>query len=219
MTTESPGLRERKKAKTRLAISNVATRMFIARGFDDVTVAEVAAAADVSVATIFNYFETKEDLFFDRDGETIEAQRRCIVEREAGETITSALHRGFLLAIAAAVPNLMADRASFLRTIEGSSALRARVRLGFERAEASLAETIAEETGAVAGDPTPKIVAAMLVAIQRMLMESARAAALRGDGVAPTKRRLQLSCDRAFALLEGGVRGHGKKKAPGRGGR
>jgi AcrR family transcriptional regulator len=219
MTAENPGLRERKKAKTRLAISNVATKMFIQRGFDDVTVAEVAAAADVSVATIFNYFETKEDLFFDREGEGIEAQRRCVLERKAGETITSALHRGYLAAIDLRVPDLMAQGASFLRTIERSSALRARVRLGLDKAEASLAETIAEETEAAAGDPTPQIVAAMLVAIQRALMENARAAALRGDAVAPTKRRLRQACDRAFALLEGGVRGHGKKKAPGRGGR
>jgi AcrR family transcriptional regulator len=218
MTTEIPGLRERKKAKTRLAISNVATKMFIERGFDDVTVAEVAAAADVSVATIFNYFETKEDLFFDRDGAVIEAQRRSILERKAGETITSVLHRAFLAAIDAGMPQLMARGASFLRTIEGSPALRARLRLGFEKAEASLAETIADETEAVAGDPTPQIVAAMLVAIQRTLMERAGAAALRKDAVAPTKRRLREACDRAFVLLEGGLRGYGKKAA-GRGGR
>ena len=219
MTTEKPGLRERKKAQSRLAISNVATKMFIERGFDDVTVAEVAAAADVSVATIFNYFETKEELFFDREGEVVEAQRRCILERKTGQTITSALHRGFLAAIDAGLPNLMAHDASFLRTIEGSSALRARARLGFEKAEALLAETIAEEAEAVAGDPTPQIVAAMLVAIQRTLMESAGAAALRGDAVASTKRRLRQACDRAFVLLEGGMRGYGKKKSPGRGGR
>jgi AcrR family transcriptional regulator len=218
MTTEKPGLRERKKARTRLAISNVATKMFIERGFDGVTVAEVAAAADVSVATIFNYFETKEELFFDREGQVIETLRRFILERKAGETITSVLHREFLAAIDAGLPHLMADGASFLRTIEGSSALRARVRLGFEIAEASLAETIAEETEAVAGDPTPHIVAAMLVAIQRTLVESAGAAALRGDAVASTKRRLRQACDRAFVLLDGGMRGYGKKKAAGRGG-
>jgi AcrR family transcriptional regulator len=212
MTTEMPGLRERKKAQTRLAISNLATKMFIERGFDDVTVAEVAAAADVSVATIFNYFETKEELFFDREGQVIEAQRRFILERKAGETIASVLHRECLAAIDAGVPPLMAHGASFLRTIEGSSALRARVRLGFEKAEALLAETIAEETEAVAGDPTPQIVAAMLVAIQRTLMESVGAAALRGDAVASTKRRLRQACDRAFVLLEGGMRGYGKKR-------
>jgi AcrR family transcriptional regulator len=212
-------LRARKKARSRLAISNVATKMFIERGFDDVTVAEVAAAADVSVATIFNYFETKEELFFDREGEVIEAQRRFILERKAGETITSVLHREFLAAIDSGVPQLMAQGADFLRTIEGSSALRARVRLGFEKAEATLAETIAGETEAVAGDPTPQIVAAMLVAIQRTMIESASAAALRGDAVASTKRRLRQACDRAFVLLEGGLRGYGKKKGAGRGGR
>jgi AcrR family transcriptional regulator len=219
MTTEKPGLRERKKAKSRLAISNLATKMFIERGFDDVTVAEVAAAADVSVATIFNYFETKEELFFDREGETIEAQRRFIVERKAGETITSVLHREFLAAIDAGLPQLMTNGGSFLRTIERSSALRARLRLGFEKAEAALTETLAEETEAAAGDPTPQIVAAMLVAVQRRLIESAGAAALRGDAVASTKRRLRQACDRAFVLLEGGIRAYGKKKATGRRGR
>ena len=212
MPTEKFGLRERKKAQSRLAISNVATKMFIERGFDAVTVAEVAAAADVSVATVFNYFETKEELFFDREGEVIEAQRRAILGRKAGETITSVLRREFLAAIDAGVPPLMAQGATFLRTIEGSAALRARLRLGFEKAEALLAETLAEETEASAGDPTPQIVAAMLVAIQRTLMEGAGAAALRGDAVAPTKRRLRRVCDRAFVLLEGGLRGYGKKK-------
>src|ERR1700733_10592351 len=144
MTTEKPGLRERKKAKTRLAISNIATKMFIERGFDEVAGAEVAAAADVSVATIFNYFETKEELFFDREGKVVEAQRRFILERKAGETIISVLHRELLTAIDDGLPPLMAHGASFLRTIDGSSALRARLRLGFEKAEALLAETLAE---------------------------------------------------------------------------
>ncbi len=215
MTTEKPGLRERKKAQSRLAISDIATKMFVERGFDDVTVAEVAAAANVSVATVFNYFETKEELFFDHEGEIIEAERRFLLERQVGETITSVLHRELLAAIDAGLPEFLAHGAAFLRTVEGSSALRARLRLGFEKAEAALAETIAEETEAAAGDPTPQLVAAMLVAIQRTLIDSAGAAALRGDSVASTKRRLRQACDRAFGLLEAGIRGYGKKKAPG----
>src|SRR5690349_5741339 len=99
MANDELSLRERKKAKTRLAISHVATKMFNERGFDAVTVAEIAAAAEVSVATLFNYFETKEDLFFDREGAIIEAHRRFVRERKHGESIVEALHRGFLTAL------------------------------------------------------------------------------------------------------------------------
>lgn len=75
------GLRERKKAATRQAISDVATRLFIARGFEHVSVAEIAAAADVSVKTVFNYFPAKEDLFYDREPELRAAMVRTLVER------------------------------------------------------------------------------------------------------------------------------------------
>jgi AcrR family transcriptional regulator len=212
MTTEKPGLRERKKAQSRLAISNVATKMFIERGFDDVTVAEVAAAADVSVATIFNYFETKEDLFFDREGEVIAAHSRFIRQRKAGESIPSALRRAFRAGIDASLPRLLSrGGGSFLRTVEASPALRARARFALDKTEASLAETIAEETGAVKDDLRPRAIAAMIVSIERMLMEDARAAVLRGDAVAAAKRRLSRACDHAFELLESGVRGYGQR--------
>jgi AcrR family transcriptional regulator len=211
MASDEPGLRERKKAKTRLAISEVATKMFIERGFDAVTVAEVAAAADVSVATIFNYFETKEDLFFDREGEVIAAHSRVLRERAVGETVASALRRAFYEAIDASLPRLGSDGGSFLRTLEASPALRARARFALEKTEAALAETLAEETGAAADDRTPRVVAAMIVAIEQVLMEDARAAILRGDSVGTAKRRLRRTCERAFELLEGGLRGYGRR--------
>ncbi len=212
MSKDEPGLRERKKAKTRLSISQIATNMFIERGFDAVTVAEVAAAAEVSVATIFNYFETKEDLFFDREGELIAAHCRFVRERQAGESITEALHRAFHTAIdAAAIPRIVAGEGRFVRTIEASPTLRARARFALDKTEAALAETIAEETGAAKGDATPRAVAAMVISIERMLMEDARAAVLRGDASAAVKRRLRRTCDRAFELLESGVRGYGRR--------
>lgn len=76
-----PGLRERKKADTRLMISNVATRLFIARGFEAVSVDEVAVAAGVSRKTVFNYFPRKEDLLFDREEEGRALVRDAIAAR------------------------------------------------------------------------------------------------------------------------------------------
>jgi AcrR family transcriptional regulator len=212
MSEDEPSLRERKKAKTRLSISQIATKMFNERGFDDVTVAEVAAAAEVSVATVFNYFETKEDLFFDREGEIIAAHRRFVRERKAGESVTEALRRAFHAAIDAdALPRIVSGEGRFVRTIDASPALRARARLMLDRTEAALAETIAEETGAAEGDPRPRAVAAIVVAIERLLMEDARATVLRGDASPTAMRRLRRTCDRAFELLEGGLRGYGRR--------
>jgi len=211
MSKDEPGLRERKKAKTRHSISEIATKLFIERGFDAVTVAEVAAAADVSVATIFNYFETKEDLFFDHEGELIAAHCRFVRERKAGESITEAIHRAFHAAIGTdAIARVASGEGSFVRTIEASPALRARARFALDKTEAALAETIAEETVAAKGDPTPRAVAAMVVSIERMLMDDVRAAVLRGDPSAAVKRRLRRTCDRAFELLERGVCGYGR---------
>src|SRR5919201_5865627 len=88
-----PGLRERKKAQTRQRISNVATELFVVRGFDNVTVAEVADAAGVSKMTVFNYFPRKEDLFFDRGPEAADLIADAIRGRRDGETPVAALRR------------------------------------------------------------------------------------------------------------------------------
>lgn len=80
----SAGLRERKKAKTRERISDIATGLFLDRGFDEVTVAEVAKAANVSVKTVFNYFGAKEDLLFDREPEWLAAVDALLASRGPG---------------------------------------------------------------------------------------------------------------------------------------
>src|ERR1039457_1136904 len=81
------GLRERKKRQVRQRISNVATAMFLTHGFDNVTVAEVAAAAEVSEQTVFNYFTTKESMFFDRSEPMITALADAVRERNTASLI------------------------------------------------------------------------------------------------------------------------------------
>src|ERR1700721_2840635 len=71
----------RKRLATRQGISNVATRLFLERGFDQVTVDEIAAAADVGRMTVFNHFRRKEDMFFDRDEEGREMLREALRQR------------------------------------------------------------------------------------------------------------------------------------------
>ena len=93
MSTPVPapaGRRERKKALTRQAISDIATEMFMERGFEAVTVAEIAEAADVSVKTVFNHFGSKEELFLDREAEIFAAITGAIAHRPEGRSVTEA---------------------------------------------------------------------------------------------------------------------------------
>src|SRR6185312_11998882 len=86
-------LRESKKRETRQRISDVATELFHARGFDAVTVEEIAAAANVSKVTVFNYFPRKEDLFLDREDEVKELLREALGGRSKGEAPLDAIRR------------------------------------------------------------------------------------------------------------------------------
>jgi hypothetical protein len=90
---EPPGLRERKKARTRQAISDVATRLFVERGFDAVTVADVAEAADVSVKTVFNHFGSKEELFLDREPAVHATIVAAVTDRPPGRSTGRASRR------------------------------------------------------------------------------------------------------------------------------
>jgi AcrR family transcriptional regulator len=80
-------LRERKKRRVRQRISNVATAMFLVHGFDHVTVAQIAAACEVSEQTVFNYFPTKESMFFDRSESTTGAVADAVRERGSASLV------------------------------------------------------------------------------------------------------------------------------------
>src|SRR5207244_7285980 len=123
------GLRERKKEQTRQAISEAARRLFAERGFDAVTIADVARAADVSEGTVFNYFPAKEDLFYG-EMETFEAALVEAVRRRApGESVLAAFRRFVLEGSRRLADEEVADViATARRIVKASPALQARER-------------------------------------------------------------------------------------------
>ncbi len=122
--------RTRKRLATRQSISDAATRLFIARGFDHVTVDEIAAAADVGRMTVFNYFPRKEDMFFDRDEEAREMLRAALRQRDPGvapvEAYRLLAHR--LIAENHPAVEFSARSQSFIETVQNSETLKARAR-------------------------------------------------------------------------------------------
>jgi AcrR family transcriptional regulator len=209
---DKPGLRERKKQQTRLAISDVATRLFIERGFDNVTVAEVAEAADVSVNTIFNYFSTKEELFFDRGDEVKEEPARMVRARRPGEAVADALYRQYREAAAARKPGPRGkDIKAFVATIDASPALRLRERLLLEQSEQRLVEVLIAETGAKPNDPAPRVVAALITGLAWMLIQEFRTRLLRGEPETKIRAALQRTAERAFKMLRGGIGDYGAR--------
>lgn len=177
MTTET-GLRERKKQQTRQLLADTARRLFAERGFENVSVAEIARMADVSEATVFNYFPTKEDLVYS-GLETFGSELLAAVrDRRAGETVIDAFGR-FILAprgfFAAPDERSARDLLAVGRMIAASPALRAREEQIFARYTRALAEVIAHELRATDGDLRPQVVAAALIGLHRALIDYVRA--------------------------------------------
>ncbi|MFI8520382.1 TetR/AcrR family transcriptional regulator [Streptomyces sp. NPDC085481] len=162
------GLRERKKRQTKQRISDIATGLFLERGFAAVTVAEIAEAADVSVNTVYNYFPAKEDLFLDRMEGITHRLARMIRGRDAGESATRAVLReirGHVTAVSPAY-GLMDGFDAFMRVIEDAPTLKARLfYLQTEVREATVT-ALREDTGAPAGDPMPLLVGGQITWIQ-----------------------------------------------------
>ena len=159
-------LRERKKRATRHAISNVATRLFLERGFDEVTVTEIAEAANVAKMTVFNYFARKEDLFFDREEEGRVLLRDALAKRSRGESPVAALRALFdqLLEQNHPFAKFTAGTARFWHTVALSPALSARAREMRDAFVTDLAEMLSDAVGKPKYDPEARLLASMLLA-------------------------------------------------------
>jgi|SRR5437879_5843098 len=177
------GLRERKKQRTRQAIIEAALSLYRERGYEGVTVAEIARRADVAPRTFFSYFESKEDVFLGPGDDRLERVIRALRERESGVPILTAVQQELLRRnqprrepTAAAGPHV----AELLR----QPAVQNRLRERWNRWEDDLAAAIADDVGAAVGDPEPRLVAAVVTAAIRIAAESAGTQARHREDVA-----------------------------------
>src|SRR5271170_3896918 len=139
---EPEGLRARKKRLTREAIFTAADRLFAERGFENVTVAEIADTANVSVKTVFTYVSAKEELIF-RQQTVLDAVVRAVASRRLGQTPLVAAAQALLAAVNETDENLSLE--SFQRMIASGPAARSRVRALWEETETQLAEVLLAE--------------------------------------------------------------------------
>ncbi len=199
-----PGLRERKKRATRQLISNVASGLFIQRGFEEVTVAEIAEAAGVSKMTVFNYFPRKEDLFLDRHADRLAELLSVVSARPAGVSPVAALraHQHALLASGHPLSGAIAGGPGFWWVLSSSPALMAR----WYEQEREIADAFAEVFVAETGDAfRSRMVAGLLTTAITTVFSHAMRRIVAGDEAEVVRREQVAVIDQAFDLVERGV--------------
>ncbi|MET9064648.1 TetR/AcrR family transcriptional regulator [Streptosporangium sandarakinum] len=167
------GLRERKKRQTRQRISEVATGLFVERGFDHVTIAEVAAAAEVSVNTVYNYFEAKEDLVLPPEEASPQRLADIVRARPPGASAARAVLDHLREEARRRDRRLGLTRGfgRFLEMMRAAPTLTARLEeLGHQMTDA-LAAALAEETGAARDAPLPRVVAWQLGSLHSLVLQ------------------------------------------------
>jgi AcrR family transcriptional regulator len=203
------GLRERKKQRTRQQIFETASRLFAERGFDAVTVAEVARAADVSEVTVFNYFPTKEELFFGGMEFFEDTLLEAVRQRQREESALAAFRARVLDSSSRLAAEENAEAiAGAAALISASPALQAREREIVARYTERLAGVLAEETGVDAEDVEPLAAASALMAAHRALVAYVRRRVLAGSRGRELAEEMRSQARRAFARLESGLAGY-----------
>ncbi|MER7666019.1 helix-turn-helix domain-containing protein [Streptomyces sp. NPDC096193] len=210
------GLRERKKRQTYRAISDAAIALFLEKGFEAVSVAEIAAAADVSKPTLFRYFPAKEDLALHRFADHEDEAARVVAAREPGVSALDALLGHFLAGLdrgdpvtgLSDVPQVLA----FHRLLYGTPSLVARLYAYQARSEEALAAALdggEPRTGAAAdgaGVPvTARLAAGQIVAVIRILAEENWRRIAAGESAEEVRPSAEDAARLAFAQLRNGL--------------
>jgi AcrR family transcriptional regulator len=202
------GLRERKKQQTRQRITDAASTLFAERGFDAVRVAEVAVAADVSEATVFNYFPTKEDLFYGGMAGYERTLLDAVAARPAGTSPLQAF-REFVLRpqglLSSGGPDAVERIATAARIVADSPSLQAREHQLMDRATHRLAELLAD--GKQTSDIRPYVLANALIGVHRAMIHLVQQQASAGRSARAIAAKAVAEGRRALVLLEYGCTG------------
>ena len=208
------GLRELKKEQTRQLIAGTAWRLFADRGFDTVTVAEIAREAQVAEATVFNYFPSKEDLFYSRFEAFSARLAEAVRDREPGEPALAAFRRalleegGLLAQAEAGDQEALARLRTVNRVIAASPALLAREQQAMARSADDLAALLAAVTGAADDDLRPQVAANALLGLQRAVIDYVRRRVGSSESLGGLAADVRTLTAEAFALLEQGLAGY-----------
>ncbi|MER7110746.1 TetR/AcrR family transcriptional regulator [Streptomyces sp. NPDC000229] len=197
------GLRERKKQRTYRTISEAAIALFLEKGFDRVSVAEVAAAAEVSKPTLFRYFPAKEDLVLHRFADHREEAARVVSGRLGGVGPLQALHRHFTDGLARRDPvtglSDEPDVLAFHRLLYGTPSLVARLYAYQGASERALADALG------GGGLRDRLAAGQVVAVQRILAEENWRRIEAGEAADAVEADAVAAADLAFRQLAEGL--------------
>jgi AcrR family transcriptional regulator len=207
-THPDEGLRERKRRLTRQLISDAATAMFATRGFDNVTVSEVADRVGVSEKTIYNYFPTKESLVLDTADEAVENMARALRERRPGQSLTDAVVEAITADMSQfdqAPDELVEFMPLFGAMLDSTPTLRAAVLEIHDRLATVARDELAAQAGVDPRDPEPTAAGRALAGLAEVAMESRMRHI--SDGLRGAELRAAATDDleRAARLLETGL--------------
>jgi AcrR family transcriptional regulator len=207
-----PGVRERRRQETRAKIIDAAAELFAERGFDTVSVMEIARRAGVVEKTVFNHFPVKEGLVFDADPPMRAALLDAVRRRPAGESVSAAAGSFVVAAVSLlGSPEAATGVAQMARVIRGSRTLQVREREILGDLTDALAGLIAEETGAGPGEMEPWLAAHAVLGLYASLLNLARDRVLSGVDGPELAAELRRQGRRGLSLLQFGLAGYAKK--------
>lgn len=212
-TARAPGRREQRYQETRARIVDAAAELFAERGFDAVSVVEIAKRAGVVEKTVFNHFPMKEGLVFDADPPMRTALLEAVRKRPSGESVSAAAGSFVVAAVSLlGTPEAADGVARMARVIRGSRTLQVREREILGELTDALAGLIAEETRAWPGQVEPWLAAHAVLGLYASLLELARDRVLAGVAGPELAGELRRQGRRGLALLQFGLAGYAKRR-------